>query len=68
MFHIGDNKYDEWITDMNRIAPLNSYTYFQGGRLMTGQRIECRDRQEKWMEAYVIDEAPHQVFNILNLY
>ena len=53
---------------MNRIAPLNSYTYFQGGRLMTGQRIECRDRQEKWMEAYVIDEAPHQVFNILNLY
>jgi len=52
-----NSDYDEWVTSIDdRTAPLNTHTYFEGGTLKQGQRIEVRDEVNKWMEAYVIDD------------
>ena len=54
-----DYKWDEWIHEsefLTRIAPLHFHTYFKGGTLKLGQRIEVRDLSGKWIESFVIDE------------
>lgn len=52
-----ESKYDEWINDIDgRTAPLNTYTYYSGGPLKRGQRIEVKDPQSKWLEAFIIDD------------
>ncbi len=57
-----DRKFDEWISDItNRIAPLNAHTYYSGGKLKVGQRIEVLDERGEWLEAFVIEEKEKEV-------
>ncbi len=47
----------------NRIASLHEHTYFEGGPLKVGQRIEALDETNKWKEASVleVDNARNEV-------
>lgn len=50
------------MTDIaNRMAPLNTHTYYEGGLLKVGQHIEVLDEHNKWLESFVIDENETQV-------
>ena len=51
-----DNKWDNWIAESDdEIAPLNTHTYIEGGKLQVGQRIEALDKTNKWLPSFVID-------------
>lgn len=55
-------KWDEWVSmSDHRLATLHTHTYFTGGELRVGQRLEVQDPLRNVLEAYVIDEAPTQV-------
>lgn len=57
-----EDKWDEWIAeDEDRMAPLHTHTYYPGGLLKKGQRIECLDERNKWIESFVIDESPAKI-------
>lgn len=57
-----DHKFDEWITNIHeRFAPLHAHTYYEGGELKVGQRVEALDEQNKWLEAFVYEESPNRV-------
>ncbi len=44
-----------------RIVPVHTHTYYDGGNLKVGQRIEALDDRNKWLEAFVIEEIEKQV-------
>ena len=45
------------------MAPLNTHTYYEGGMLKVGQRIEVLDNHGKWLESFIVDESETQVSN-----
>lgn len=52
-----DSRFDEWVNNVEeRLAPLHTHTYTDGGVLKVGQRIEVLDDTQKWLEAFVIEE------------
>lgn len=57
-----DYKFDEWVDNISqRIVPVHTHTYCDGGILKVGQRIEALDDRSKWLEAFVIEEIEKQV-------
>lgn len=62
-FTYWESKWDEWITNVyQRTAPLHTHTYYDGGTLKTGQRIDCFDHGlHRWLEAFVIGEDESSV-------
>jgi hypothetical protein len=56
-----DSKFDEWVSDPLRLAPLHMHTYTLGGILQQHQRVEVLDEIGKWLEAFVIEESGEQV-------
>lgn len=61
-FAFWDSKWDCWIGNVDeRIAPLQSHTYYKGGTLKIGQRIECEDKKKDVMMAYIVDANPLEV-------
>ena len=51
-----DKSWDDWISDFEeRVAPLHTHTYIDGGVLKLRQRIEALDKTNKWLEAFVIE-------------
>ena len=57
-----NNSHDEWITNLeSRIAPVHTFTYFEGGELKIGQRVEALDEKNKWLHAIVIDSSKDEV-------
>eukprot|EP01041_Mallomonas_annulata_P010932 gene10932-22823_t len=57
-----EDKWDEWIRDSEgRMAPLHTHTYFRGGPLKKGQRIECKDTLNNWIESIIIDESEAKI-------
>lgn len=61
-----DFKFDEWVDNIsNRIVPVHTHTYVDGGELKEGQRIEVLDDRSKWLEAFIIDENDTQVIDSL---
>jgi hypothetical protein len=60
-----DRKFDEWITDIPaRMAQLHTHTYFPGGKLRKGQRVEVLDEYNVWLESFIIDENEQEVKTI----
>lgn len=56
-FTYWESKWDEWISNVHeRTAPLHAHTYYPGGQLKVGQRVEVMDSYKKWLEAFVIEE------------
>ena len=54
--------WDTWVEDINaRCAYLHTYTYAPGGVLRLGQRLDVLDEMNKWLEAFIIEEAPSEV-------
>lgn len=61
-----DSKFDEWIANIaERIAPLHTHTYYRGGKLKVGQRIEVLDERDSWLESFVEDEEDDKVSKFL---
>ncbi|RYH18300.1 hypothetical protein EON65_27315, partial [archaeon] len=57
-----DRRFDEWIHDIpTHITPLHTYTYYDGGRLKLGQRVEVLDETKAWREAFIVDEDEDRV-------
>eukprot|EP01039_Chlorochromonas_danica_P005045 gene5045-5539_t len=57
-----ESRFDEWISNIpERLAPLHAHTYYPGGELKVGQRVEVLDEQNKWLEAFVIEANATQV-------
>lgn len=55
-------KFNEWIAvPSERVVPLHTHTYYPGGVLKVGQRIEVLDERRCWLEAFVIDEKRIEV-------
>jgi hypothetical protein len=51
-----------------RIAPLNTHTFVEGGVLRLRQRIDVLDEYKNWLESFVVEETTDQVFNIFKSY
>ena len=48
--------YRVWITlTEGRIAKLHEHTYYEGGILKIGQRVECKDESGIWNDAYILE-------------
>lgn len=57
-----ESRFDEWISNVpERLASLHAHTYYPGGELKVGQRVEVLDEQNKWLEAFVIEANATQV-------
>jgi hypothetical protein len=58
-----ESNFDEWISNISeRISPLNTHTYFEGGELKEHQRVEVLDELNNWLEAFVVEAGENQVF------
>jgi OTU domain-containing protein 5 len=56
------SKWDEYIhLDSERLAPIHTHTYYVGGVLKLGQRLEVQDERQNRLEAYVMDETVREV-------
>lgn len=55
------NVWLNWGDISTRVAPLNTHTYYKGGPIKLGQRVEVLDTSNKWLEAFVVDEMNDQV-------
>ena len=58
------NHFNEWIDDTdidNRVAKINTHTYYEGGPFKAGQRIEALDQMNVWLEAFIIDVDDYRV-------
>jgi OTU domain-containing protein 5 len=53
--------FNEWIDDVDRVAKINTHTYYEGGPFKAGQRIEALDQTNKWLEAFVIEVDDYRV-------
>lgn len=56
-----ESNYDEWVDDISRrLVPKHTHTYYEGGVLKIGQRVEAMDERGEWLEAYIVDENESQ--------
>jgi hypothetical protein len=62
-FLFWSHHWDLWVGDISaRCAYLHTHTYSPGGVLRAGQRLDVLDEVNKWLEAFVADESPTEVF------
>ena len=57
------SRWDAWIDNIHdRVAPLNTHTYYEGGPFKIGQRIEAfHFMSKRWLEAFILTIATSEV-------
>ena len=57
-----NNNHDSWIHEIeSRTAPLNTFTFREGGQVRIGQRIEAKDEKNKWLQAIILDVSSDDI-------